>query len=90
MNLKSIGYNLISFVKAKGPKIFYHEIGIAYKPDVFTLLDKELIDLDEVANIYKDAKGFKKHNQAMFAMLGHNKSKEMLVIGNCHLYYNPE
>ena len=50
----------------------YHEICIAVKQNVFTLLDRLLIDLDDVAEVVK-APGYKKHNQAMLVLLGHNR-----------------
>ena len=80
----------MSFPKAKGDQFFYHEIAIAFKASEFTLLAKELIDLDDVADLYKKEIGYRKHNQAMLVLLGHNKSKETIVIGNCHLYYAPK
>ena len=86
--MKKIGYWLVSFVKEKAPKIFYHEICIAIKQDEYTLLDKELINLDDVASLYKGT-GYRRHNQAMLVCLGHNKTKEMVIVGNAHLYYNP-
>ena len=87
-NLKRIGYSTVSFPKPKGSPIMYHEICIAVKQNVFTLLDRLLIDLDDVAEVVK-APGYKKHNQAMLVLLGHNRTKEMVIIGNAHLYYNP-
>ena len=68
---------------------FYHEIAICFKQSEYTLLGKELLDLDQIAKIYPKEKNFKKHNQAMVVLLGHHKSKETIVVGNAHMHYSP-
>ena len=86
--LKELGFQLIR--NKQESKLKNHEIAIAIKTSQYTLLDFELINLNDVASLYDNDPDFKKDNQAMLCLLRHSKTQKNIVVGNARLHWNPE
>ena len=66
-----------------------HEIAIAFKTSKFSLLDFELIDLNDLGELHDNGE-YLKCNQAMLCLLKHTHTQKKIVVGNAHLQWNPE
>ena len=66
-----------------------HEIIIAYKPDILTLIDTQNVPMRDLAQEFEDVEEFNYENQGMLCLFNHRESKQNLIVGNCHLQWNP-
>ena len=54
------------------------------------MLDTELVDFDDLSNIYPGGGTFRRANQAMFCLIEHKASGRRIIAGCTHLHFNPK
>ena len=62
-------------------------VGIAWQNKVFEKCDEDHVNFDDLVSIYDER--FKKDNHAQFILFKHLETNTFLVVGNCHLHYDP-
>ena len=93
--LKSLGFEMVYGRRKPSPsdaQIEHHTIAIGYKPEVWTLVNSELVDLAEVKHWFDGPNQADytcgNNFNAMFCTMLHKESLKKIVLANTHLEHD--
>lgn len=93
--LQKIGFQIVRYYRdnteegRENPFMKRHEIVIAYRAELLTLIDCQNVPMRDLAAEFTDIEEFNYENQGMLCLFSHRESKKNLIVGNCHLQWNP-